>query len=33
MNFTKSLSYEWEGAHRALADTLTLRAVWKRITK
>jgi len=21
--------YEWEGAHRALADTLALRAVWK----
>ena len=21
--------YVWEGAHRALADTLALRAVWK----
>jgi len=27
-NATKIVGYEWEGAHRALADTLALRAVW-----
>ena len=30
-NATKIIGYEWEGAHRALADTLALRAVWKAI--
>ena len=30
-NATKIIGYEWEGAHRALADTLALRAVWKHI--
>ena len=30
-NATKIIGYEWEGAHRALADTLALRAVWKFI--
>ena len=30
-NATKIVGYEWEGAHRALADTLALRAVWKFI--
>ena len=28
-NATKIVGYEWEGAHRALADTLALRAVWR----
>ena len=32
-NATKIIGYEWEGAHRALADTLALRAVWKAIEK
>ena len=32
-NATKIIGYEWEGAHRALADTLALRAVWKHISK
>ena len=32
-NATKIIGYEWEGAHRALADTLALRAVWKAIKK
>ena len=32
-NATKIIGYEWEGAHRALADTLALRAVWKAIQK
>ncbi len=27
-NATKIVGYEWEGAHRALADTKALRAVW-----
>ena len=30
-NATKIVGYEWEGAHRALADTKALRAVWKFI--
>ena len=30
-NATKIIGYEWEGAHRALADTLALRAVWKTL--
>ena len=30
-NATKIIGYEWEGAHRALADTLALRAVWKHM--
>ena len=30
-NATKIVGYEWEGAHRALADTKALRAVWKHI--
>ena len=30
-NATKIIGYEWKGAHRALADTLALRAVWKAI--
>ena len=30
-NATKIIGYEWEGAHRALADTLALRAVWRHI--
>ena len=33
VNATKIVGYEWEGAHRALADTLALRAVWKFIQK
>ena len=32
-NATKIVGYEWEGAHRALADTKALRAVWKFIQK
>ena len=31
VNATKIVGYEWEGAHRALADTKALRAVWKFI--
>ena len=31
VNATKIVGYEWEGAHRALADTKALRAVWKHI--
>ena len=31
VNATKIVGYEWEGAHRALADTKALRAVWKAI--
>ena len=30
-NATKIIGYEWTGAHRALADTLALRSVWKFI--
>ena len=30
-NATKIVGYEWTGAHRALADTLALRAVWKHM--
>ena len=30
-NATQIIGYEWEGAHRALADTKALRAVWKVI--
>ena len=30
-NATKIVGYEWEGAHRALADTKALRAVWRFI--
>ena len=33
VNATKIVGYEWEGAHRALADTLALRAVWKFMQK
>jgi len=33
VNATKIVGYEWEGAHRALADTLALRAVWKFLQK
>ncbi|MAS16406.1 MAG: DNA polymerase III subunit epsilon [Flavobacteriaceae bacterium] len=32
-NATKIVGYEWEGAHRALADTKALRAVWKFLQK
>ena len=28
-NATQIIGYEWGGAHRALADTKALRAVWK----
>ena len=31
VNATKIVGYEWEGAHRALADTKALRVVWKFI--
>ena len=30
-NATKIIGYDWKGAHRALADTLALRAVWRHI--
>ena len=32
-NATKIVGYEWEGAHRALADTKALRAVWHFLQK
>ena len=32
-NATQIIGYEWEGAHRALADTKALRAVWKHMQK
>ena len=33
VNATKIVGYEWEGAHRALADTKALRAVWHFLQK
>jgi len=33
VNATKIVGYAWEGAHRALADTKALRAVWHFLQK